>query len=350
MRTSSPPLVHLALDFGTGTFERRQKRLQPRQAGAFLGQAEALELVQNIAGLLPEPGDHPAAHAVAAEHARIELEHRPERRLVGPFFQLRGDGLQLRFRLGLLPQRRQQRLPLRSPRRELEQRLLADAENRAAQHCGERQIVLGLDEKAAERGKILDRDVAGQAQPVGAGYRHALFLEASGQRMHEAVALAHQHHHVARAQPSALAFDDLARIEPLPDGRGHGFGDTHCRRPGMVDRLRPVVRLVDGIGAERRPQLDIAGFPVADGVMAHGIGIMADAAPRLVAGKDQVDGMQHVIGRAEGERQPHPLEAGIRLMDAARELDAWSRRRIPAPHPGRSRSTAFRRQRQRPCG
>ncbi len=63
-------LVHLALDLGAGVFERRQEGLQPRQAGALLGQAEAQELVEDVAGLVAEPRDHLLAHAVAAEHRR----------------------------------------------------------------------------------------------------------------------------------------------------------------------------------------------------------------------------------------------------------------------------------------
>ena len=52
-------LIHLALDLGAGTFERRQEGFQPRQAGAFLGEAEVQELVEDVAGFRSEPGDHP---------------------------------------------------------------------------------------------------------------------------------------------------------------------------------------------------------------------------------------------------------------------------------------------------
>ena len=91
MRTSSRPWSISRLISGAGAFERRQEGFEARQAGAFLGEAE----VRNSSRMSPASWPSRAiilrAHAVAAEHAGIELEDRLEGRLVGPCVELRGD-------------------------------------------------------------------------------------------------------------------------------------------------------------------------------------------------------------------------------------------------------------------
>ena len=51
-----------------------QKGLQTGQPDPLLGQAEAQELVENVAGVLAEAGDHRGADAIAAQDAGVELE------------------------------------------------------------------------------------------------------------------------------------------------------------------------------------------------------------------------------------------------------------------------------------
>ena len=89
-------LIHLALDLGRGTFERRQEGFEPRRAGLFLGEAEAQELVDDVACFRSETGDQPAPDAVAAEHAGIEVEHRLEGSLAAPLLELHDDRRQRR--------------------------------------------------------------------------------------------------------------------------------------------------------------------------------------------------------------------------------------------------------------
>ena len=88
---------------------------------------------------------------------------------------------------------------------------------------------------------------------------------------------------------------------------------------GMIYGLGPVVGLVDDIGADRRPDLDIARRIGADRLVAQRIGVMADTAPHTRVGEDAVDGGEHVVGRTE---RPGELEVGkarLRIADAARK-------------------------------
>jgi hypothetical protein len=190
---------------------------------------------------------------------------------------------------------------VRAARGKFEQRVFAEAEDRAAQHGGQGQVVLLLDEKAPERHQVLDGDVGGQRQPVGAGNGNALFLEAPGQSVDEAVALAHQHHHVAGGKTLSGPLDHFIRLQPVLDGACHRLGDAHRRRLGMVDTLRPVVGLVDLRRADRWPDFDIARRIETDRIVPDGIRSLRNAATRRLAFEDLVDSAQHVVGRTERE-------------------------------------------------
>ena len=63
---------------------------------------------------------------------------------------------------------------------EVEERVLVEADQRALQERGERQVVLGQEHDAAERHQVHDRDVLGERQAVGAGDRHAAASSARG--------------------------------------------------------------------------------------------------------------------------------------------------------------------------
>ena len=78
---------------------------------------------------------------------------------------------------------------------------------------------------------------AGQAEPVGAGHRNVLFLEALARALTKLPRFLHQNEDVAGRQPFAAAFDDFARIQPMRDGARDVFGQPHGGR-GAHDRWR----------------------------------------------------------------------------------------------------------------
>ena len=56
---------------------------------------------------------------------------------------------------------------------ERQQLLFAQPEQRALEHRGERQVVLGQQQRVAQRHQVHHRDLVGQHEAVGAGDRHA---------------------------------------------------------------------------------------------------------------------------------------------------------------------------------
>src|SRR5690606_12352233 len=101
-----------------------------------------------------------------------------------------------------------------------------------------------LDQEAAQGNKVLDGDVRRQPQPVSAGNCDVTILQRTRQSMYEAVALSDQHHDVAGAQCALLAFQHLAAIEPLGNAVSNDLGKTSRRSRCVVDRLRPIIRLL----------------------------------------------------------------------------------------------------------
>ena len=97
------------------------------------------------------------------------------------------------------------------------------------------------------------------------------------------------------------------------------LGELHGRRPRMVDRLAPVVRLLDRLGADRGPDLDITRRAGADRAMLDRIAVAAEALAQMRPGKDPVDRRQDIVGRAERPGQAQPLERLAGSADPAGE-------------------------------
>ena len=320
-------LVHLALDLGAGIVERGEEGAEARQAGALLGQAEIHEFIEDLAGFRSEPGDHLRAHAVARQTIGIEFEDRPEGCLVRPCVELRDDGGQCGIGFGPTAQRTKQRKPGRALGGQRQQPVFRDIEDRRAQHGGERQVVLRLEKESAERGEVLDCYMGGKLQPVRARDRNPLFLQAARQSVDEAVALAHQHHHVAGLEPSALPLQQLAIRKPEADRLADLLGKPHGRRAGMVDGQRPVVGLFDGLRTQRGPDLDIPRCVVADRLVVERVGIVTDAAPHGFIGEDAVNRLEHVASRAERPGELQVGESGIAATHTrGEELPAFMKR------------------------
>ena len=97
--------------------------------------------------------------------------------------------------------RSEQRFPQRAlaPGREGQQIVVVEIEQRAFEHRCKRQIVFGQGQKIAERDQILDGNLVGQRDAVGARDRNAAGLQRGDHRHCEGIALAHQDQDVAGA-------------------------------------------------------------------------------------------------------------------------------------------------------
>ena len=83
-------------------------------------------------------------------------------------------------------------------------------------HLGERQVVLGQRQEVAERDEILDGDLLGKPQPVGAGDRDAARLQGGDHGRGERAALPDQDEDVAGADGAVLGGEPLAALSSQP--------------------------------------------------------------------------------------------------------------------------------------
>ena len=210
--------------------------------------------------------------------------------------------------------------------RKAEQPLLIVAEDGALQEGGERQVVFRLQRYARNRHQILHSDVVGQHQTVGTGHRNAAFFQFPRQGMDESVAFSHQNHHVSGLDLARPAKQHLARGKPVANRVGNLHGKPNCRSRCVIDRLRPVFRLLDDGRTERWPDLDMAGRAGADRQMLDRLRIAGETVAVGFRRKHQIDRRQDVIGRAERARQLDVFElpfgavhAFLKLATAATE-------------------------------
>ena len=89
--------------------------------------------------------------------------------------------------------------------REREQSVVVEAEQRALQHDGERQIVLRHQQHIGERHQVLHRELIGEQHAVGARDRHAAPLQRADHRRGEGIAPAHQDQNIAGLDRRGLA-------------------------------------------------------------------------------------------------------------------------------------------------
>ncbi|MCY1301335.1 hypothetical protein D9M70_509400 [compost metagenome] len=130
-------LVLLALDRRRFHFERRNEGLQTGEAASFLIEGEGEELVKNVADLGAEPRQEGRPAAMNAKDAGIKIVRckRVRERHIAfqrPCCLVEQDAL---GRLGLEPL--PEAFAFFAPRRELEQRVFAEIEQRAFQQRGE---------------------------------------------------------------------------------------------------------------------------------------------------------------------------------------------------------------------
>ena len=137
--------------------------------------------------------------------------------------------------------------------RNLEQIIVGETEQRAAQHGGEREIVLRQQQRVGERHQVHHRDVLGEHEAVGARDRDALVLQRADDGLEQRAALAHQHQDVAR--PHRLALGRPADRRAALDQAAHRARDAlrklYARR-GFAGRIERCVPAFDPVLLGRR--------------------------------------------------------------------------------------------------
>ncbi len=128
--------------------------------------------------------------------------------------------------------------PALAPRRELEQFVLGEIDQRRSQQRGEREVVVRQQREAPERDQVGDRDLIHQHHAVGARDGHAVLHELADHLAREFVAPSDQDHDVAGPDRRAAFRQRDAVVEPAPDAFGELGRENHLRalRQGLIDR------------------------------------------------------------------------------------------------------------------
>ena len=327
MRTSFAALLHVALDLDVALAELVDEALQRGCCVAVVGERSIEELIDRLRRLWPEPCQHRAAQSlpVGAEQFGEEFVRRKRFGAVEPA-QKQCDGFgyaRIVFRLS--PQRRPQRAGPRM--REREQIVVVEAEQRAFEQDGKRQVVVGHQQEIDERDEVLHRELIGELHAVGAGDGHAEPLQLADHRRCEGIAAPHQDQNVAGAHGAAFGGKLLIVGQP-PFDRG---GDPLAQR---LDRARSRRLLAPGL--ERRgfgrlllgfdlPQLYQPRLTSPEGVVLDARAFLPCQSVRCrVASEHAIDGLQDRLGRAEGKRErnlvPRETERRCLTLEGAAHL------------------------------
>ena len=231
--------------------------------------------------------------------------------------------------------------------------VLAEADQRAFQERGERQVVLGQEHHPAERHQVHDGDVLGQRQAVGAGDRDAVRLERAIDGVGQRAARPRENEDAAGADRLAGRFERLLADRSQPAivlamrlaSRTSGLCSPRWSS-GVVQSSGSgfaagsiIGQTVTRPGSLRRAALWTGATPAS----------AVSAACAGAAAEDRVDRREHHRHRAEGEVELRVRPGRPARAARGRRARAACARTRPARRPGRRRSTASRRRRQRAC-
>ena len=262
-------LLHVALDLDVARAELIDEALQRRRGLAVISERDVEKLVDRFGRLGSKPRQHRLAQAlpVGAEQLGEEFVRRQDvgaRQPGRERLDRRGEA-SIILRLGL------QRRPQRASRSigEREQVVVVEAEERALEHDGEREIVIGHQEEIGQCDEVLHRELVGELHAVGARHRHVEPLQLADHRRGEGIAAPHQDQNIAGAHLAAFGRKRLAVVEPAFDHGGDALAE-------LIDRARAGRLLVPGLegggliglllGLDL-PQLDQTRFAFPEGVV-----------------------------------------------------------------------------------
>ena len=318
--------AHVALDLQIGLLQSGEKFHQRGCLAGLVFERQREKFVQRVARFRAEPRQHVAAAVLGAENARVKEERRQLRRRPAPLREA-GEGADVPGR-GRVAQGIVQRAG--AARRQRQQIVIVEADQRCLQHNGKRQIVIGQQGGPAGGDQVHHRNVLGQLQPVGPGHRHLRLLQGADHRLEERPAAAHQNHHVAGADRAAparlLVFYAFARVrrDQGRDFRCDPFGHHDRRVAGvaLVERHFPVARLRCLIALHHRPELDHAGQVILPGLVHRLRPVGRQPVVMILDGKHAVDRVENALAGPEGALEFDKGELLLRLQHAPLDVAA----------------------------
>ena len=306
--------VEFALDALVRAGHRPQEGGETRRPFPFMGKRPVQEGIEQLVHLRTQPGGEAGASPVVPEQTGEEfVDRQPVRPALPPVQTLaRAHQRLVARRHGV------KRVPQRTPTacdgvlvhghamagKRVED-VLVEPEERTAQKGCERQVVIGHHHGLAGGDQILRGDVGAHLQPVRAGHRNARLLQDAGQLVDEGAPVAHQHHHVAVADPRTRhVLQPLAPAHPLAQAVADAVGKAHLLVGQHVAHgCRPVVGHRDGLALLQGPDLHLAPAAFARGGVVAVVAAGGQPVAALGVVEDRVHRRQHVQRGAE--RQPH---------------------------------------------
>ena len=133
--------LHVALHFGAGVAQPGQETLKRRRLTPLVFERQIEKLVERIVGFRAEPRQDAAPRAAFTEEQRVECKRRLAPRRLCQLIEAR-RGFSEDLFLGRLPLEDGAQRRAAAVVRDLEQIVVGKAEQRTAQHGGQRKIVL----------------------------------------------------------------------------------------------------------------------------------------------------------------------------------------------------------------
>ena len=146
-------------------------------------------------------------------------------------------------------------------RSDVEQVLIAETEQRAAQYGGERKVVVRQQQRIGQRHEVHHRDVLGQHEAIGARYFDAFVFQRADDGLEQRAALAHQYQHIAVSRRTALKANRLARVDQPPHGARNAARKLHPRADfaHRIERRVPAFDRLALLRLDGVPDFDTPG-------------------------------------------------------------------------------------------
>ena len=258
MRGHNPHLaaagaLQIAFHLKLGGRQPMQKPLQRGDMGLLIGQRLRQKLVKGVDGVRSQTADNGVPPPLG-QYPGEQFMGRCAVGAVQPGQQLRVGSHPAGALMGAAAQRAPQTgaAPIMGQFKKIR---LIQANQRAFQNRRQGQIILGQKQKLTQLDQIHDRQLIGQNHPIDAGDGDALAFESARQGLHQGVAAADQHHHIAGFDGPFTAGQGGAVVEPLADLAGDPFGQDVARviLRDLAVRRRPNGRRILVADSHRRP-------------------------------------------------------------------------------------------------
>jgi len=205
----------------------------------------------------------------------------------------------------------------------VEQTLVADIAEGAAQQGRQGQVVAGEEDEADQGPQVLKQDVIGQLQPVGPANRDALALQLQQDLVEQGPATPHEDDEVAPVGGPDRLFALLPNSLPRVDNPADLRGDPRSEDPGRgidgqgVWRIGPGFPLLLLRPGDQVPEVDAAPMLAPCLVADVSVPSPQEGLAALGGVEDVVHEAQDVPCRSPGHLQLNALEDGPHRLGTA---------------------------------